>query len=120
MPARTVGRIQSGAAFAELQRSRARATCGSVRATFVPVDESVTGLYPQVGYAIGRNCGNAVVRNSLRRRMRVAVRVAAPDLPRGAYLLRVDRAAAASQPAQFRASVSEALRRASRSARTAP
>jgi ribonuclease P protein component len=91
-----------------------------VRATFVPVDEGVSGIYPQVGYAIGRNCGNAVVRNGLRRRMREAVRAAAPDLPRGTYLLRVDRAAATSEPAQFTASVSEALRRASRPAGMRP
>ncbi|HVB90803.1 MAG TPA: ribonuclease P protein component [Acidimicrobiales bacterium] len=114
MPARSVGRIQSRAAFARLQRSRARATSGPVRATFVPVDEAVPGLFPQVGYAIGRHCGNAVVRNTLRRRMREAARASALDLPRGTYLLRVDPAAARCERAQFSAHVVEALRRAGR------
>jgi ribonuclease P protein component len=114
VPARTVGRIQSRAAFAQLQRSRARASSGPVRATFSPVDEGVPGIYPQVGYAIGKHCGNAVTRNTLRRRMREAARAAAPTLPRGTYLLRFDPAAATRGSAQLRADVTEALRRASR------
>jgi ribonuclease P protein component len=112
VPARTVGRIQSRAAFAQLQRSRARAASGPVRATFSPVDEAVPGLYPQVGYAIGKHCGNAVVRNTLRRRMREAARACAADLPRGAYLLRVDPAAAGASSSQFTSDVTRALRRA--------
>lgn len=120
MPARTVGRIQTRASFGKLQRSRTRASCGPVRATFVPVDEGTPGVYPQVGYAIGRNCGNAVVRNSLRRRMREVARAAAPTLLRGTYLLRVDQAAARSEPADFRDDVARALQRAGRSARVTP
>jgi ribonuclease P protein component len=78
----------------------------------VPVDPSVDGIYPQVGYAIGKHCGNAVVRNSLRRRMRESARSVAGTLPRGTYLLRVDPAAAQCDPIAFSAQVGQALQRA--------
>ena len=94
MPARTVGRITSRAAFAELQRSRARGASGPVRATFVPAEEGDAGVFPQVGYAIGRRCGGAVVRNSLRRRAREVVRSEAHRLARGTYLVRLEPGAA--------------------------
>ncbi|HTU37710.1 MAG TPA: ribonuclease P protein component [Acidimicrobiales bacterium] len=119
MPARKVGRITSRAAFAELQRARARGACGPVRATFVPADDTAAGLYPQVGYAIGRRCGTAVTRNRLRRRARDVVRAEAAALPRGSYLLRLDPGAAMLEPADFRVDVAEALRRAGRAAVTA-
>jgi ribonuclease P protein component len=109
---RTVGRIQTRAVFSRLQRSRARASCGPVRASFVPVDPAVEGIYPQVGYAIGKHCGNAVVRNSLRRRMRESARGVAESLPRGAYLLRVDPTAVRCDPKEFSAHVGRALQRA--------
>ena len=99
MPARTVGRITSRAAFAELQRSRARGASGPVRVTFVPAETEAPGVFPQVAYAIGRHCGGAVVRNSLRRRARAVVRAAAPTLARGTYLVRLEPAAAALAPA---------------------
>ena len=112
MPARTLGRIQTSAAFGQLQRSRARASSGPVRATFVPVSSEASGIYPQVGYAIGKNCGNAVVRNALRRRMRESARAIAGTLPRGTYLLRVEPAAARARRPAFVADVQRALQRA--------
>jgi ribonuclease P protein component len=114
VPARTVGRITRRAAFAELQRSRARGASGPVRVRFVPADPGDPGVFPQVGYAIGRHCGNAVVRNSLRRRARAVVREAAPTLSRGTYLVRLESPAAASAPAVFRQDVETALRKAGR------
>jgi ribonuclease P protein component len=114
VPARTVGRITRRAAFAELQRSRARGASGPVRVTFVPAEAGDPGLSPQVAYAIGRHCGNAVKRNSLRRRAREVVRAEAPDLPRGAYLLRLEPAAATADPAAFRRDVATALAKAGR------
>ncbi len=116
MPARTVGRITSRAAFAELQRSRIRGACGPVRATFVPVEHDAPGVFPQVGYAIGRHCGNAVQRNRLRRRAREVVRAEAGALARGSYLVRLDPAAAALGRAEFRADLARALQRAGRAA----
>lgn len=114
MPARTVGRITSRAAFAQLQRARARGSSGPVRVTFVPAPVGDGGVFPQVGYAIGRNCGGAVVRNSLRRRARAVVRTAAPTLTRGTYLVRLEPAAATLTPATFRQDVEKALRKAGR------
>jgi ribonuclease P protein component len=119
VPARTVGRITSRAAFSELQRSRSRGSSGAVRATFVPADERAIGLFPQVGYAIGRQCGGAVVRNRLRRRAREVVREQAPSLPRGTYLVRLTPDAVSVAPAQFRSDLVTALQRAGRSAPTA-
>jgi ribonuclease P protein component len=120
VPARMVGRIQTRAAFGQLQRSRARASSGPVRATFVPADSDAGGVYPQVGYAIGKHCGNAVVRNTLRRRMRESARTVAGTLPRGTYLLRVEPAAARRDPSDFVIDVQRALQRASQSAAVRP
>ncbi|HUJ64815.1 MAG TPA: ribonuclease P protein component [Acidimicrobiales bacterium] len=116
MPTQTVGRITSRAAFAELQRSRARGACGPVTAAFVPADEGGPGVFPQVGYAIGRRCGGAVERNSLRRRARAVVRSEAHRLPRGSYVVRLGPEAAELAPADFRAAVAGALARAGRMA----
>ena len=116
MPARTVGRITSRAAFAEVQRARARGASGPVRAAFAPADEAVPGVFPQVGYAIGRRCGSAVVRNRRRRRARAVVREEAPSLPRGAFLLRLEPGAASLDATEFRHDVARALHRAGEAA----
>ena len=108
MPAPTVGRITSRAAFAEVQRSRARGACGPVRAVFAPADDAAPGLFPQVGYAIGRHCGSAVVRNRLRRQLRAQVREL--DLPRGAYLVNLSPAAAGLDGSDLRSHLEQAVR----------
>jgi ribonuclease P protein component len=86
--------------------------------TFVPAPAGDPGLFPQVGYAIGRHCGGAVVRNSLRRRARAVVRSTAADLPRGTYLVRLEPPAATADPAAFRDDVVAALRKAGRGRKT--
>ena len=55
--------------------------------SFVPLRRAESGEFPQVGYVIGRRCGNAVARNRLRRRLRAAVQAAAGELAPGAYLV---------------------------------
>jgi ribonuclease P protein component len=120
VPARKVGRIQTRTTFGQLQRSRAKANCGPVRASFVPAAEAEDGVFPQVGYAIARQCGNAVTRNTLRRRMRASAELVAGNLPKGAYLLRVDPRWVSSNPETFSASVQEALQRAGGAGRSMP
>ena len=116
MPGRTVGRISTRAAFSALQRARARGASGPVRVSFVPADATASGLFPQVGYAIGRRCGSAVTRNRMRRRAREVVRAEARSLPRGRYLVRLEPAASSVPAEQFRSDVATALHRAGRAA----
>jgi ribonuclease P protein component len=115
---RSIGRVRTRAAFTQLQRARARASCGPVRASFVPAGSGVSGIYPQFGYAIGKHCGNAVVRNRLRRRMRESARAVAATLPRGTYLLRIEPVAARTERAELAAQVQWALKRAGHSSRS--
>jgi ribonuclease P protein component len=84
--------------------------------SFVPAPAGAPGLYPQVGYAIGKPCGNAVVRNTLRRRMRATVRSIAADLPDGTYLVRLSPVATRVAPAELSAQVRQALQRAGQAA----
>ncbi|MGZ0178631.1 MAG: ribonuclease P protein component [Acidimicrobiales bacterium] len=44
---------------------------------------------PQIGYAIGKKVGNAVVRNRIRRRLRPIIVAEAHHLPPGIYLIGV-------------------------------
>ncbi len=114
MPAGSVGRLTTKATFAALQRSRRRGRCGSVHAVFVPALEGASDASPQVrvGYAVGKRCGSAVERNTLKRRMREVARAAAPSLPSGSYLLRLSPEARSQERARFRADVATALSRA--------
>ena len=65
-----------------------------------------------MAYAIAKRCGNAVTRNTLRRRLRVAASAAGPDLPRGYYLVRAEPAATALPAAQIADDLTRALGRA--------
>ena len=85
-----------------------------MHAVFAPAPEDATGVFPQVrvGYAVGKRCGSAVERNTLRRRMREVARATGPSLPTGSYLLRLSPEARSLERARFRADVATALRRA--------
>lgn len=63
-----------------------------------------------MGYTIGRKVGTAVVRNRLRRRLRMLMREASPRLRPGCYLVGVAPAAAALTFDQLEANLSEVLR----------
>ena len=81
-----VGRIRTDATFRALSRPEGRARRGPLSVDYSRVAEAST--LPLVGYAVGRRHGGAVARNRLRRRLRAAVRVVAPELAAGAYLVR--------------------------------
>jgi ribonuclease P protein component len=67
---------------------------------------------PLVGYAVGRRVATAVVRNRLRRRIRVVMRDMAAGLGEGAYLISAGSGATALSPDELRDSVAQAVRRA--------
>jgi ribonuclease P protein component len=101
-----IGRIQERAVFVALRRPVGRASAGPVRVSWVPrADDDA-----QVGYAIGRRCGNSVRRNRLRRRLREAVRQT--DLVPGAYLITADRDADDLAFEELVATVGSAMRKA--------
>lgn len=62
---------------------------------------------PEVGFAIGKHVGGAVVRNKLRRRLRTLLDQ--HELPNRALLLRPQAAAADCSFAELRATVDDAL-----------
>ena len=69
---------------------------------------------PQVGYAIGRRVGNAVVRNRLRRRLRAIVSEQAPDLPIGAYMVVSGPSGPDLRYEELKVAMSQAVKRATR------
>jgi ribonuclease P protein component len=91
-PVRLIWRIRDRAAFRAVARARRR------RHGAVEVSGCVLGSHaepPRVAYAIGRDVGNAVVRNRVRRRLRAAVAAHAATLTPGwGYLVRASSAAA--------------------------
>jgi RNase P protein component len=93
----------------------------------VPADRDVPGEpgipSPQgggtvrVAYAVGRPTGSAVVRNRYRRRLRVITAEFAPELPPGAYLVRLAPDVARLGFEELRERVRTSMRAASRSGR---
>ena len=84
-PLGLIWRVNRRDTFAALTRGR-RHRQGPLTVSWVsgnPVEP------PRVAYAIGRKVGSAVVRNQLRRRLRMLTREAAPLLRPGAYLISV-------------------------------
>lgn len=101
----TIWRLSEPAAFGRLQAARHRTRSGPLWVAWsAPVDPSAP---PRVAYAIGRRVGGAVVRNRLRRRLRMIVAEAAP--PPGDYLIGVAPAGADLASSQLRVHVAEAL-----------
>jgi ribonuclease P protein component len=70
----------------EALRGGRRQRLGPLTVTWVPGDPAEP---PRVAFSIGRRVGDAVVRNRLRRRLRMLMRQAAPRMKSGAYLVGV-------------------------------
>lgn len=106
-----VWRIRDRATFAALRQEGHRARVGPVTVVYAPSGPDTAA---RVAYAVGRPVGGAVDRNRLRRRLRVAVRDAAPSA--GAYLVAAGRDACDLGFEELRTTVASALRRAAHGA----
>jgi ribonuclease P protein component len=80
-----IWRVDRRQTFAALRQAR-RHRHGPLTVSWVAGDPSEP---PRVAYTIGRRVGSAVVRNRVRRRLRMLVREAAPRLAPGCYLIGV-------------------------------
>jgi ribonuclease P protein component len=99
-----VGRVSGAERFAGLGDTRHRTRSGSLRVAWVPRGDGSSAC---VAYAIGRRVGPAVVRNRLRRRLRVILTELRPAP--GDYLVVADPAAATLSFFDLKALVSTAL-----------
>ena len=81
-PLGLIWRIRGRAAFRRLSAEGRRTRAGALWCTYV-LDPSASP--PRVAFALGRALGPAVVRNRLRRRLRVLL--SASSLPAGLYLV---------------------------------
>jgi ribonuclease P protein component len=100
-----IWRVEHRATFQDLRRGRRR-RAGPITISWVAGDPAEP---PRVAFTIGRQVGSAVLRNRLRRRLRMLMREAAPRLRPGAYLVGAAPPAAALSYADLRAHVLEAL-----------
>ena len=80
-----IWRIDRRDTFVSLRRAR-RHRNGPITVSWIPGDPAEP---PRVAYTIGRRVGSAVVRNRVRRRLRILVREVAPQLRPGSYLIGV-------------------------------
>ena len=113
--AQVVGRIRRRSSFRALARPDGRGASRGLTVSYRGRSEESDALgAPVVAYALGKRLGGAVARNRLRRRLRAAVRTAAPDLPRGAYLVRAEPSAARLAFSDLEAGVRDAALSAAR------
>jgi ribonuclease P protein component len=84
-PVRLIWRVDRRRTFAALQRAR-RHREGPLTVSWIPGDPIEP---PRVAYTIGRRVGSAVVRNRVRRRLRMLVLETASRLRPGSYLIGV-------------------------------
>jgi ribonuclease P protein component len=106
-----IWRVDRRDTFQALSRARRRRE-GPITISWVPGDSTEA---PRVAYTIGRKVGPAVVRNLLRRRIRMIIRETTKSLNPGAYLIGVAPAAATLSYAELRVHVLKALERFERS-----
>jgi ribonuclease P protein component len=101
-----VWRVRRRDTFEALRRGR-RSRVGPITVSWIPEDQSEP---PKVAYAVGRRVGGAVVRNRVRRRLRMLIREQAKSLRPGAYLVGVGPGTDQLDFPQLRAALSSALR----------
>ena len=104
--ANAVWRVRRSASFAELRRDGRKVRSGPLTVTWVPGPAEEP---PKLAFAIGRQVGNAVVRNRLRRRLRSLFAELAPELPPGTFLVGTAPAAANLDHGELRRLLSTAL-----------
>ncbi len=104
---RRVGRVRGPRRFRTLQRSRVRARSGPLTVTWSPRSIGPDDADVCVAYAIPTSVGNAVQRNTVRRRLRDAFAAQAALLPAGDVLVRVTASAESCTWAEISSSVAE-------------
>lgn len=108
---RRLGRVHGPGRFRTLQRSRVRARSGPLNVTWSPRPTGAGEAGVCVAYAIPTSIGNAVQRNTVRRRLRDAFAANAGALPPGDVLVRVVAPADACTWSEVTLAVAEVTRR---------
>jgi ribonuclease P protein component len=106
--------IRSRRTYDELRRPTGRGRHGPISVRYV---EHAEWHRPELAYAVGRNVGNAVERNLLRRRMRAVVSESAGQLPMGAYLVRSEPTGPSLDFDELKVAMSRAIEKATTGAR---
>lgn len=101
-----IWRVDRRETFQALRKGRRR-RCGPLTVSWVKGDPAEP---PKVAYSIGRKVGSAVVRNRVRRRLRVLIRDSADLLTPGAYLIGAGSEAAYLDFASLRECLRDALK----------
>ncbi len=105
-PVGLIWRVDRRDTFEALRRAR-RHSHGPITISWVAGDPAEP---PRVAYTIGRRVGPAVVRNRVRRRLRMLIREAAPKLRPGAYLIGVRPSAVLLDYDELKEALSKGLR----------
>lgn len=101
-----IWRVDRRETFLALRKGRRR-RCGPLTVSWVPGDPAEP---PKVAYSVGRRVGPAVVRNRVRRRLRVLIRDSADLLAPGAYLIGAGAETASLDFAALRSCLQKALK----------
>ena len=107
-----IWRIRERSAFARIASQGQRTRAGVLWCTYL-LDPPGTDTPPRVAFALGRALGPAVVRNRVRRQLRVMLQQAssAAALPPGMYLFGAQPAAAARSSIELQFDLEQLLRR---------
>jgi ribonuclease P protein component len=107
-----IWRIRERSAFTRIAAEGQRARAGVLWCTYV-LDPPGTATPPRVAYALGRALGPAVVRNRVRRQLRVMLQQvsSAAGLPAGMYLFGASPAAAERSYTELQFDLEKILRR---------